>query len=51
MTYTVTANGKVMYRTDSILGGTATEAAQRANEVAAIVRKGKPAATVLVVMG
>lgn len=51
MAYTVTANGKVMYRTESLLGGTDAEAKQRAEEVAAIVAQRQTTATVLVVIG
>lgn len=49
--YTVTANGKVMYRTSSLLGGTDAEAKQRASEVAAMVTQKHAGATVLVVIG
>ena len=48
--YTVTASGKVMYRTSSLLGGTDAEAKQRATEVAAVVAQKQPSATVLVVI-
>jgi hypothetical protein len=49
--YTVTANGKVMYRTSYLLGGTDAEAQKRASEVAALVAQKQPAATILVVIG
>lgn len=51
MTYTVTANGKVMYRTSGLLGGTDAEAQQRANEVASIITRRQPDATVRVMVG
>lgn len=48
--YTVTANGKVMYRTSSLLGGTDAEAQRRAGEVAVAVRQQQPSVTVLMVL-
>jgi hypothetical protein len=49
--FAVTVNDRVMYRTDDVFGGTHEEAQQRVREVAQMIRRQQPTATITIRSG